>query len=114
MQSGGLETRTENYKQSSKTKYNKKSLANSKYQCAPGLCIHVSFACNQQLAHCQVTITGSVMQSGVLETRTENYKARVQKQNTTHNLWQNQNINAHMVFAFTSALPAISSSHTAG
>jgi hypothetical protein len=40
--------------------------------CAPVLCIHVSFACNQQLAHCRVTITGSEMQSGALDTRTEN------------------------------------------
>ncbi len=52
-------------------KYNK-SAANEKHKCAPALCIHVSFACNQQLAHCRVAITGSVMQSGVLETRSEN------------------------------------------
>jgi hypothetical protein len=44
----------------------------SKYKCAPRLCIHVSFACNQQLAHCKVTIQGSAMQSGPLFTGTEN------------------------------------------
>ena len=33
---------------------------------------YVSFACNQQLAYCRVTITGSVMQSGALVTRTKN------------------------------------------
>ena len=55
-----------------KTKYNTKSAANSKYKCAPVLCIHVSFACNQQLAHCKVTIKGSVMQSGAFATGTEN------------------------------------------
>jgi hypothetical protein len=38
-----------------KQKYGTKSLANSKYKCAPVLCIHVSFACNQQFAHCRVT-----------------------------------------------------------
>jgi hypothetical protein len=42
------------------------------YKCAPVLCIHVSFACNQQLAYCRATITGSVMQSGALVTRTKN------------------------------------------
>ena len=52
------------------TKYNTKSAANSKYNCALVLCIHVSFACNQQLAHCRVTIQGSEMQSGALATRT--------------------------------------------
>ncbi len=55
-----------------KTKYNTKSAANSKYKCALVLCIHVSFACNQQLAHCRVIITGSEMQSGAFVTITEN------------------------------------------
>jgi len=72
MQSGVLVTRTENQKQTSTTKYNTKSLVNSKHKCAPGLCIHVSFACNQQLAYCRATMTGNVMQSGALFTRTKN------------------------------------------
>jgi hypothetical protein len=71
MQSGLQVTRTENQKQSQKTKYNTKSAANSKNKCALVRRIHVSFACNQQLAYCRVT---SVMQSGALETRTENQK----------------------------------------
>jgi hypothetical protein len=71
MQSGKLVTRTENQKQSSKTEHNTKSAANSKYKCAHVLCIHVSFACNQQLAHLQVIKRGSAMQSGAFETRTE-------------------------------------------
>jgi hypothetical protein len=54
-----------------KIKYNTKSVANSKHKCAPVLCIHVSFSCNQQLTHCRVTIMGSAMQSGVLDTRTK-------------------------------------------
>jgi hypothetical protein len=41
-------------------------------------------------------------------------RSKAKKQNTTQNQQQIQNINAHLVFAFTSALPAISSSHTAG
>jgi hypothetical protein len=49
-----------------------KSAVNSKYKCALVLCIHVSFVCNQQLAHCQVTIAGSVMQSGGLAARIQN------------------------------------------
>jgi hypothetical protein len=57
-----------------KTKYNPKSAANSKYKGAPVLCIHVSFACNQQLAHCRVTITGSFMKSGASGTGAENEK----------------------------------------
>ncbi len=52
-------------------KYNTKSVANSKCKCALVLCIHVSFACKQQLADCQDTIPGSVMQSGALATGTE-------------------------------------------
>ena len=64
------------------TKYNTKSAANSKCQCAPDLCIHVSFACNQQLAHCRETTSGSEMQSGKLVTRTENQK---QSSKTEHN-----------------------------
>ena len=49
-----------------------KSAVNSKYKCSPVLCIHVSVVCNQQLAHCQVTIIGSILQSCGLATRTEN------------------------------------------
>ncbi len=41
-------------------------------------------------------------------------RSTVVNQNTTQNQQQIQNINAHLVFAFTSALPAISSLHTAG
>jgi hypothetical protein len=74
LQSGAFVSRKENQKQTSKTQYITKCAANSKYKCAPVLCIHVSFGCNQQLAHCRVTITGSVMQSGALATRTENQK----------------------------------------
>jgi hypothetical protein len=55
-----------------KSKYNKKSVANSIYECALVLCIHVSFVFNQQLANCRVTKTGSSMQSGAQETKTEN------------------------------------------
>jgi hypothetical protein len=40
-------------------------------------------------------------------------RGKVKKQNTTQNQQQIQNINAHPSFASTSALPAISSSHTA-
>jgi hypothetical protein len=40
--------------------------------------------------------------------------SQVKKQNATQNQRQIQNINAHQFLAFTSALPAISSSHTAG
>jgi hypothetical protein len=54
-----------------KKKYNTKSAANSKFKCAPVLCIHVSLFCNKQLAHCQATTKGSAMQSGGLATRTE-------------------------------------------
>jgi hypothetical protein len=38
---------------------------------SPGLCIHVSFACNQQLTHFNVANSGSVMQSRAFGTRTE-------------------------------------------
>jgi hypothetical protein len=48
---------------------------NSKHKCAcaPGFCIHVSFACNQQLTRRHATIVGSKMQSGPLGTRNENH-----------------------------------------
>jgi hypothetical protein len=39
-------------------------------------------------------------------------RSKLKKQNTTQNQQQIQNINAHRSFASTSALPAISSSHT--
>jgi hypothetical protein len=56
-----------------------------KYKCAQVvLCIHVSFACNQQLAYCRVTMLGSDMQSGVLASRAE-IRSKVKKQNTTQN-----------------------------
>jgi hypothetical protein len=58
-----------------KTKYNTKSgksVANSKQKCALVLCVDVSFACNQKLAYCRLTMKGSAMQSGALATRTEN------------------------------------------
>ncbi len=73
MQSGATVTRTENQKQNSKTHQNTK-IGFFERKRAPVLCIHVSFACNQQLAHFQATTLGSVMQSGFLVTRTENQK----------------------------------------
>ena len=54
-----------------KTKHNKNSATNFEHECAPVCRIHVSFACNQQLACCRETITGSEMQSGALATRTK-------------------------------------------
>ena len=78
MQSGVLVTGKENQKQNSNTHYDTKSVINFESKCAPVFfCIHVSFACNQQLAnccHCHVTATAydSAMQSGVLVTTTEN------------------------------------------
>jgi hypothetical protein len=45
---------------------------------------------------------------------TQKIRSKAKKQNTTQNQQQIQNINAHQSFAFTSALFAISSSHTAG
>ena len=55
-----------------KTKHNKNSVTNFQHECAPVCRIHVSFRWNQQLASCRVTMIGSVMQSGALDTRTEN------------------------------------------
>jgi hypothetical protein len=89
-----------------------KSEAHFEHKRAPVLCIHVSFACNQQLAHSLVAITGSVMQSSILDTRTENQKQTSKAKNTTRNRKQILNINAHLSFAFTSAFPAISILHT--
>ena len=57
-----------------KTKHKKNSATNFQHECAPVCRIHVSFRWNQQLASCRVTIKGSVMQSGALDTRTENKK----------------------------------------
>jgi hypothetical protein len=74
MQSGAFATRTENQKQTSKTQHNTKSVTNVKHKSALVLCIHVSFACNQQLAYCRATKTGSPMQGGASIARTENYK----------------------------------------
>jgi hypothetical protein len=45
--------------------------------------IHVSFGIKQQLASCRVTITVSVMQSGILVTRTEHQK---QSSKTQHKI----------------------------
>jgi hypothetical protein len=72
MQSGALETTTEHQKHRSKTQY--KSATNSKHKCAPVCPIDAKFGINKQLASCRVTITGSDVQSGALETRTENQK----------------------------------------
>jgi hypothetical protein len=77
MQSGDFATRTENQKQISKIKYNTKSVTKFEHECAHVLCIHVSFVCNQQLAHCRAAFcatTGSAMHSGFLEPRTESQK----------------------------------------
>jgi hypothetical protein len=52
---------------------------NFEHECAPVCRIHVSFG-NQQLASCRVTFFGSEMQSGALETRTENQKQRSKTQ----------------------------------
>jgi hypothetical protein len=113
MQSGALATRTENRSQNSKTQHNTKSVANHEHKCAPILCIHVSFACNQQLAYCRATMTGCLMQRGAVFTRTENQK-QTSKHNTTQNSEQDFEINAHSSVAFTSDLPAISSWHNSG
>jgi hypothetical protein len=76
MQSGALATRTEDQKRMSKTNHNTKSAANFNHKCALVCCIHVSIACNQQLASCPATIHGSPMQSNALATGTENQKQR--------------------------------------
>jgi hypothetical protein len=55
-------------------KYNTKSESNFKNKCAPVCRIHVSFAYNQQPAHCRITHKGSAMKSGFLATKTENRK----------------------------------------
>jgi hypothetical protein len=57
-----------------KHNYNTKSARNFEHKCALFCRIHVSFACNQQLESCRVTVIGSAMQSGALVTRTENQK----------------------------------------
>jgi hypothetical protein len=74
MQSGASPTRTGTQKQISTTQYNTQPVTNFQNKCLPINCIHVSFGCNQQLAHCRATIPGSVMQSGGLATETENQK----------------------------------------
>jgi hypothetical protein len=71
-----------------KTKHNKNSATNFEHECAPVCRIHVSFRWNQQLASCRVTITGSVMQSGALVTRTEN-QMKISK-NKTHQKFSNK------------------------
>ena len=64
-----------------KTKHNKNSVTNFQHECALVCRIHVSFRWNQQLANCRLTIQGSVIQSGALETRTEN-KKKISKNKT--------------------------------
>jgi hypothetical protein len=49
-----------------------KSVKQFKHESALVFRIHVSCRWNQQLASCRVTIFGSEMQSGALETRSEN------------------------------------------
>jgi hypothetical protein len=74
MQSGASPTTTETQKKISTTLHNTQPVTNIQNKCLPINCIHVSFGCNQKLAHCRATITGSVMQSGGLATETENQK----------------------------------------
>jgi hypothetical protein len=78
MQSGVSVTRTENQKEMSKNENNKNSATNFEHKCALVSRIHVSFARNQKLASCCVTVFGSEMQSG---TKTEIQK-KVSKNNT--------------------------------
>jgi len=77
MHSGAFDAGTENQKQTSKTQYETKSVTNFEHKCAPAFCIYVSLACNQQLAHCRVTIRDSPTQSGVMGTRTKYHKQNV-------------------------------------
>jgi len=114
MQSGPMEAGTENQKQISKPKYKTNSVTNFEHKCAPVFCIHVSFACNQQLAHCRAMMKDSIMQRGALEPRTKYQKQISKKQHKTKSVANFEQINAHSSFASTSALLAISSSHTAG
>ena len=69
---------------------NTKSEAHFEHKRAPVLCIHVSFACNQQLAHCRFTINGSIMQSGVRPTVTENQKQSSTTQYNTKSATKSQ------------------------
>ncbi len=78
MQSGELETRTENQKQISKNT-TQHTISNNfwKHKCAPVCRIHVGFGCNEQLAHfnsVNVTIRDSDMQSGASSPGTKNQK----------------------------------------
>ena len=49
------------------------------HDCAPAFGIQVSFSVNQQLARLRTAIRGSVMQSGILVTRTKIYQKRISK-----------------------------------
>jgi hypothetical protein len=93
MQSGALETRTQNQKWISKAQHSKTSAKKFKYKCALVCRIHVSFGINQQLTCLCVTSTGSLMQSGASATRTENQKW-ISKTQYTQNQQQISNTNA--------------------
>jgi hypothetical protein len=71
-----LEKKIRSKIQNSKTHNDTKSVINFESKCAPVSRIHVSFAFNQHLASCRVTVTSydSAMQSGGLITITENWK----------------------------------------
>jgi hypothetical protein len=56
---------------------------------------------------------GWVESMRIIQNKISKIRSKAKKQNTTQNKQQIQNINAHLFFASTSALPAISSSHTA-
>jgi hypothetical protein len=56
---------------------------------------------------------GWVESMRIIQNKISKIRSKAKKQNTTQNQQQIQNINAHLFFAFTSALLAISSSHTA-
>jgi hypothetical protein len=90
---------------------NKISVANFKHECAHVRRIHVSFGCNQQLAHCRVTIRSSEVQSGGLVTRTENQKQIRGISNKKYNTKSGTCFEHewHPFIAFESALAAISS-----
>jgi hypothetical protein len=80
----------------------------NKHKFAPVCRIHVSFGRNQQPAGFNMTINGSEMQSGALETRTENQKPDSKTQHNTKSVTIFITINAHQFVAFTSALEEIS------
>jgi hypothetical protein len=90
LQEGNYNKKSEvNFK---KTQYNTKIVTHFEHKCppsnapcAPAPCIHVSFACNQQLAHCRATVRGSAIQSGAFGTREQNVNGKNTKHHTSKN-----------------------------